>query len=72
MNRSQAYECPTIASEEAYSDWLNAVDFELVAARIDVTEARESDYGFRASYCDYGMTPRQAVEDYQVWRQDNV
>ena len=54
MTRYQ--DCPTIASEEAYSDWSKAVDEELVKRHLDLAEAHDF-YSFHDAYYDFGMNP---------------
>ncbi len=59
---------PTIASEEAYAEWRDAVIAELQARGLDVAEALDW-YSFRSAYAEFEMTPAQAVSDYQEWMQ---
>jgi len=64
------HDCPTIASEEAYSDWSKAVDEELTKRHLDLAEAHDF-YSFHDAYYDFGMNPVQTADDYEVWMRDN-
>lgn len=63
-------DCPTIASEAAYSEWRDAVNAELRKRNLDIDEACNW-YSFRSAYEEFEMTPEDAVADYQIWMQDN-
>lgn len=59
-------ESPTIASEEAYSEWTDQVRAELTARRLDIGEAYDL-FSFRSCYEEYGMNPHEAVDEYEGW-----
>lgn len=59
---------PTLASEEAYSDWLADADATLAARGLDIAEAHDF-YQWRGAW-EAGDSTRQAVDDYECQRQD--
>jgi hypothetical protein len=51
-----------------YDDWKAAVEAELKARGLDITEANDW-YSWPSAYKDC-MTPYQAVSDYQEWMEE--
>ncbi len=47
-----------------YEDWIDAVRDELKARGLDHGDAFDA-YSFHRAYDEFGLTPRDAVQDYQ-------
>ena len=59
-------ECPDLHSEELYSEWLAELKSEIAKAGLDVDEAIESSFEFRAAYDDR-QKPSETVRDYVMY-----
>ncbi len=51
-------------TKATYEDWIEAVRDELKARDLDAGDAFDN-YAFWRAYDEYGLTPRDAVQDYQ-------
>lgn len=49
-----------------YDTWTAAVHIELKSRNLDVPAAYDA-YSFNSAYHEFDYTPREAVEDYQKW-----